>query len=158
MTSARASGEAKAQFFSRVPLGMGSTVQARPAGQRRGSAAWTPSPCSRKLGFSREQAWPPVALTGSETCVTSRELGMCQQSRASMSSPKKWVLHLPGSELRLCRADCRTGQLVVVGCGGCWPRKPRSLGRDTDEEGRGIREPRRGQRHWLPFPSAVSGR
>lgn len=72
-----------------------------------------------------------------------------------MSSPKKWALHLPGSELRLCRVDCGTGQLVVVGWGGCWVLEPRSLGKDTDEEGRGSGEPRRGRRCWLPFPSPV---
>lgn len=62
-----------AQFLSPVLLGTGSAVQARLAGQRRGSA--TCSPRSRKLELSREQTWPPTALTGSESCAISGEFG-----------------------------------------------------------------------------------
>lgn len=71
---ARAQAEkVKARFPSSVLLGMGSAVQARLAGQRRGSATW--SPCSRKLDLPREHTWPPMALTGSESRAISEELG-----------------------------------------------------------------------------------
>lgn len=67
--------------------GMGSAVQARPSGQRRGSASWYPSTGSSSSPGSRlGHAWH---FAGMGTVPSGRNLGVCPRGRAPVPSPEK---------------------------------------------------------------------
>lgn len=79
-----------AQFLSPVLLGIGSAVQARLAGQRRGSATCSPLPPVGSLSSPGSRLGLRWHLPEVRAVPSAGSSGVCPWSRASVSSPEKW--------------------------------------------------------------------
>lgn len=143
-----------AQPLGPLLLGMGSTVQARPSGQRRGSA--TLPPCSRN------QAQLPVAPVKVQCPLWA--VWECPWRRASVSSHEKWDnvwLAASQGSAGLLREGI-SWKFWSVRCFGGVPtlcQQLRESEKRKNEEGKGVREFRLVQRETVgclpPFPVSV---